>query len=298
VLPPVTLSSRDIDRIRASTEAIARGVGVRGLINIQFALMSDVLYVLEANPRASRTVPFVSKATGVPLAKAACLIMAGRSIAELKASGWLPPADSAQALEVGRMAVKEAVLPFARFRTAEGKIVDTVLGPEMRSTGEVMGRAPDFPTAFAKSQVAAFGGLPSRGAVFVSVADRDKRSIIFPVKRLAELGFAILATEGTASVLRRNGIACREVLKVSEGEGRRTVVDLINAGQVDMVVNTPSGAGARADGYEIRAAITAMNRPIVTTTQQLAAAVQGIEAQAGGPFSVAPLQADGLGASA
>jgi carbamoyl-phosphate synthase large subunit len=303
VLPPVTLSGRDIERIRASTEAIARGVGVRGLINIQFALMSDVLYVLEANPRASRTVPFVSKATGVPLAKAACLIMAGRSIAELKAEGRLPAVDSAAALETGNMSVKEAVLPFARFRTAEGKIVDTVLGPEMRSTGEVMGRDRDFPTAFAKAQVAANGGLPRRGNVFVSVADRDKRSIIFPVKRLAELGFAILATEGTASVLRRNGITCREVAKVSDAvqtgdavplaaQPRRTVVDLINSGEVDMVVNTPSGAGARADGYEIRAAITAMDRPIVTTTQQLAAAVQAIEAQAAGPLAVAPLQAE------
>jgi carbamoyl-phosphate synthase large subunit len=293
VLPPVTLSGRDVDRIRESTAAIARGVGVRGLINIQFALMSDVLYVLEANPRASRTVPFVSKATGVPLAKAACLVMAGRSIADLKASGDLPRDDSAQALDTGQMAVKEAVLPFSRFRTAEGKIVDTVLGPEMRSTGEVMGRDRDFPTAFAKSQMAAYGGLPRSGNVFVSVADRDKRSIIFPVKRLTELGFAILATEGTASVLRRNGIACEEVLKVSEGGGRRTVVDLINAGEVAMVVNTPSGAGARADGYEIRAAITAMDRPIVTTTQQLAAAVQAIEAGAAGPLGVAPLQEDG-----
>ncbi|MDR1633788.1 MAG: carbamoyl-phosphate synthase large subunit [Bifidobacteriaceae bacterium] len=290
VLPPVTLSSRDLERIEQSTEAIAKGVGVRGLINIQFALMSDVLYVLEANPRASRTVPFVSKATGVPLAKAACLIMAGASIAELKAQGHLPASSSALALEVDRIAVKEAVLPFARFRTAEGKIVDTVLGPEMRSTGEVMGRDPHFPTAFAKSQVAAYGGLPRQGRVFVSVADRDKRSILFPVKRLVELGFEILATEGTASVLRRNSIPCREVLKVSEGEGRRTVVDLIHSGEVDMVVNTPSGAGSRADGYEIRAAITAMDRPIVTTTQQLAAAVQAIEAQLVGPLSVEPLQ--------
>ncbi|MDR2454237.1 MAG: carbamoyl-phosphate synthase large subunit [Bifidobacteriaceae bacterium] len=298
VLPPVTLSGRDIERIRASTAAIARGVGVRGLINIQFALMSDVLYVLEANPRASRTVPFVSKATGVPLAKAACLVMAGRSIAQLQAEGRLPQEDSARLLEAGQMAVKEVVLPFARFRTADGKIVDTVLGPEMRSTGEVMGRDRDFPTAFAKAQVAAYGGLPRRGSVFVSVADRDKRSIIFPVKRLVEMGFEILATEGTASVLRRNSIACREVLKVSEGAGRPTVVDLINAGQIDMVVNTPSGAGARADGYEIRVAITAMNRPIVTTTQQLAAAVQAIEAMAAGPFSVTPLQAAQLGAGA
>jgi carbamoyl-phosphate synthase large subunit len=295
VLPPVTLSGREIERIRRSTEAIARGVGVRGLINIQFALMSDVLYVLEANPRASRTVPFVSKATGVPLAKAACLIMAGRSIADLKRTGYLPLDDSAETLESGHMAVKEAVLPFARFRTADGRIVDTVLGPEMRSTGEVMGRDRDFPTAFAKSQMAAYGGLPRSGNVFVSVADRDKRSIIFPIKRLTELGFSILATEGTASVLNRNGIACQKVLKVSDtnAEGRPTVVDLIDAGQVDMVVNTPSGAGARADGYEIRAAITAMDRPIVTTTQQLAAAVQAIEAQASGTLSVAPIQQAG-----
>ncbi|MDR1442570.1 MAG: carbamoyl-phosphate synthase large subunit [Bifidobacteriaceae bacterium] len=293
VLPPVTLSSRDLERIRQSTEAIAEGVGVRGLINIQFALVSDILYVLEANPRASRTVPFVSKATGVPLAKAACLIMAGASIAELKECGELPAASAALALEVGQIAVKEAVLPFARFRTAEGKIVDTVLGPEMRSTGEVMGRDARFPTAFAKSQVAAYGGLPRQGKVFVSVADRDKRSILFPIKRLAELGFEILATEGTASVLRRNSIVCQEVLKVSEGGGRRTVVDLINAGEVDMVVNTPSGAGSRADGYEIRAAITAMDRPIVTTTQQLAAAVQAIEAELAGPLSVEPLQRSG-----
>jgi carbamoyl-phosphate synthase large subunit len=290
VLPPVTLSSRDISRIRESTEAIARGVGVRGLINIQFALLSDVLYVLEANPRASRTVPFVSKATGVPLAKAACLVMAGRSIAELRDQGLLPQVDPALDLEVGHLSVKEAVLPFARFRTAAGKIVDTVLGPEMRSTGEVMGRDRDFPSAFAKSQVAAYGGLPSSGNVFVSVADRDKRSMIFPVKRLVELGFSILATEGTASVLRRNGIPCREVAKVSEAAPGQNVVDLINSGQIDMVVNTPSGAGSRADGYEIRAAITAMNRPIVTTTQQLAAAVQAIEASAAGPLGVAPLQ--------
>ncbi|MDR2381066.1 MAG: carbamoyl-phosphate synthase large subunit [Bifidobacteriaceae bacterium] len=306
VLPPVTLSGRDIERIRASTAAIARRVGVRGLINIQFALMSDVLYVLEANPRASRTVPFVSKATGVPLAKAACLVMAGRSIAELKASGYLPAAETALVLEGGYMAVKEAVLPFARFRTALGKTVDTILGPEMRSTGEVMGRDRDFPKAFAKSQMASYGGLPTAGRVFVSVADRDKRSIIFPVKRLAEMGFEILATEGTASVLRRNGIACQEVAKVSEQAAAAAaaaaaagpngvplppnVVDLINAGQVDIVVNTPSGAGSRADGYEIRAASNAMDRPIVTTTQQLAAAVQAIEAQMVGPFGVAPLQ--------
>jgi carbamoyl-phosphate synthase large subunit len=293
VLPPVTLSASELDRIRASTEAIARGVGVRGLLNIQFALVSDVLYVLEANPRASRTVPFVSKATGVPLAKAAALVMTGRSIADLRASGVLPATDAGVIDLDAPIAVKEAVLPFKRFRTADGTVVDTVLGPEMRSTGEVMGFDTDFPTAFAKSQSAAFGGLPARGTAFISVADRDKRSIVFPVKRLAELGFEILATEGTAAVLRRSGITSRVVRKFSRGQGpagEPTIVDLISAGEVDIVVNTPSGQGARADGYEIRAATTAADKAIVTTVQQLSAAVQAIEALAAGPFQVASLQ--------
>jgi carbamoyl-phosphate synthase large subunit len=293
VLPPVTLSESELLRIRASTEAIAAGVGVRGLLNIQFALVSDVLYVLEANPRASRTVPFVSKATGVPLAKAAALIMTGRTIADLRADGVLP-ADDASVLDLDApIAVKEAVLPFKRFRTADGTVVDTVLGPEMRSTGEVMGFDADFPTAFAKSQSAAFGGLPTSGRAFISVADRDKRAIVFPVKRLAELGFEILATEGTATVLRRNGIASTVVRKHSTGRGpagEPTIVDLISAGDVDMVVNTPSGQGARADGYEIRAATTAADKAIVTTVQQLGAAVHGIEAALAGPFAVASLQ--------
>ena len=293
VLPPVSLSESELQRIRVSTEAIAAGVGVRGLLNIQFALVSDVLYVLEANPRASRTVPFVSKATGVPLAKAAALVMTGRSIADLRASGVLP-VDDASVIDLDApIAVKEAVLPFKRFRTADGTVVDTVLGPEMRSTGEVMGFDTDFPTAFAKSQSAAFGGLPTSGRAFISVADRDKRSIVFPVKRLAELGFEILATEGTAVVLKRNGIESRVVRKFSTGrgpDGEPTIVDLISAGEVDIVVNTPSGQGARADGYEIRAATTAADKAIVTTVQQLGAAVQGIEAALTGPFAVASLQ--------
>ena len=204
-LPPITLGDREIDRIRQATEAIARGVGVRGLINIQFALAGDILYVLEANPRASRTVPFVSKATATPLAKAAARVMLGDSIKLLRAEGLLPasgdggnlPADSP-------IAVKEAVMPFNRFRQPDGRYVDTVLGPEMKSTGEVMGFDADFGTAFAKSQAAAYGALPTKGRVFVSVANRDKRSVIFPVKVLADLGFEILATEGTAEVLRRN----------------------------------------------------------------------------------------------
>ena len=293
VLPPVSLSESELQRIRVSTEAIAAGVGVRGLLNIQFALVSDVLYVLEANPRASRTVPFVSKATGVPLAKAAALVMTGKSIADLRTSGVLPAEDASVIDLDAPIAVKEAVLPFKRFRTADGTVVDTVLGPEMRSTGEVMGFDTDFPTAFAKSQSAAFGGLPTSGRAFISVADRDKRSIVFPVKRLAELGFEILATEGTAVVLKRNGIDSRVVRKFSTGrgpDGEPTIVDLISAGEVDIVVNTPSGQGARADGYEIRAATTAADKAIVTTVQQLGAAVQGIEAALAGPFAVASLQ--------
>ncbi|KZM35322.1 carbamoyl-phosphate synthase large subunit [Oerskovia enterophila] len=294
VLPPVSLSEAEIERIRRSTEAIAKGVGVRGLLNVQYALVSDVLYVLEANPRASRTVPFVSKATGVSLAKAAARVMVGESIADLRASGILPAEGDGGTLDLDApIAVKEAVLPFKRFRTTDGIVVDTVLGPEMRSTGEVMGFDRDFPRAFAKSQAAAFGGLPTTGSVFVSVADRDKRSIVFPIKRLTELGFEILATQGTAGVLRRNGIPATIVRKFSSGrgaDGEPTIVDLITEGKVDMVINTPSGQGARADGYEIRAATTAADKPIVTTTQQLAAAVQGIEAVLAGPFDVWSLQ--------
>ncbi|RHA39249.1 carbamoyl-phosphate synthase large subunit [Cellulomonas rhizosphaerae] len=293
VLPPVTLSTSELERIRLSTEAIARGVGVHGLLNIQFALVSDVLYVLEANPRASRTVPFVSKATGVSLAKAAALVMAGHSIAALRAQGILPEHDASVLDLDAPIAVKEAVLPFKRFRTREGQVVDTVLGPEMRSTGEVMGFDVDFPTAFAKSQDAAFGGLPSGGRAFISVADRDKRSIVFPVKRLAELGFEILATEGTATVLHRSGIRSTVVRKYSSGRGEAgepTIVNLITEGSVDLVVNTPSGQGARADGYEIRAATVAADKAMITTVQQLGAAVQAIEAAQAGPFAVTSLQ--------
>ena len=296
VLPPMSLSDAEIARIRRSTRAIADGVGVRGLINIQFALMSDTLYVIEANPRASRTVPFVSKATGVQLAKAAALIMAGRSIASLRASGHLPVEDASVTDLHDPIAVKEAVLPFKRFRTSTGRVVDTVLGPEMRSTGEVMGYDVDFPRAFAKSQASAYGGLPGEGTLFVSVTDRDKRAIILPVARLAELGFTILATTGTAQVLRRNGIPATPVRKISEGRGahgEQTIVGLIESGAIDMVVNTPKGQGARADGYSIRAATTSAGRPIITTVQELQAAVQALEAQLHGPFRVRSLQEHG-----
>ncbi|GAB3498393.1 carbamoyl phosphate synthase large subunit [Flexivirga lutea] len=293
-LPPVTLGAEEIERVRTSTRALAEGVGVRGLINVQFALAHDTLYVLEANPRASRTVPFVAKSTGVPLSKAAARVMLGESIQQLRDDGLLPPhGDGGMLPADSAIAVKEAVLPFKRFRTREGDVVDSLLGPEMRSTGEVMGFDDDFGAAFAKSQLSSITGLPREGSVFVSVANRDKRAMIFPVKRLADLGFHILATTGTADVLRRNGITAEVVRKHSDGTGEHgepTIVERILDGDVAMVVNTPSGQGAREDGYAIRAATTSMDRPIITTVQQLAAAVQGIEAQLAGPFKVKPLQ--------
>ncbi|MDQ0742890.1 carbamoyl-phosphate synthase large subunit [Clavibacter sp. B3I6] len=291
-LPPVTLGRGQIQQVVDATRAIAEGVGVRGLLNVQFAIGAGVLYVLEANPRASRTVPFVSKALGIPLAKAASLVMVGTSIAELKASGLLPERDGSDVPMDSPVAVKEAVLPFKRFRTKDGLIVDSVLGPEMRSTGEVMGIDRDFPRAFAKSQEAAFGGLPLSGTVFVSVADRDKRSIVLPVLRLQQLGFEVLATAGTAEILSRNGIQARVVRKYSESpaEGDSpSIVDLINRDQVDVVINTPSGRTARADGYEIRAAAVAADKPLFTTIAQLTAAVASFDAIRAG-FDVTSLQ--------
>lgn len=293
-LPPVTLGAGELERVRESTLRLARGIGVRGLMNVQFALAQDILYVLEANPRASRTVPFVAKATGVALANAASRIMLGATIAQLREEGVLPKhTDGGRMPAHAPMSVKEAVLPFKRFRTAEGLVVDSLLGPEMRSTGEVMGIDRDFGRAFAKAQLGAISGLPTKGTVFVSVANRDKRAIIFPVKRLVDLGFRIVSTSGTADVLRRNAIEAEVVLKHAErGDAGRSIVDWINAGEVDMVVNSPSGpsASARADGYAIRAAAAATDTPIITTVQQLAAAVQAIESQLAGGLEVTSLQ--------
>src|SRR3954468_3596327 len=295
-LPPVTLGRSDIESVRRATEAIAHGIGVVGLLNVQYALKDDVLYVLEANPRASRTVPFVSKATAVPLAKAAARIALGATVAELRAEGLLPATGDGGTLPASApIAVKEAVLPFKRFRTADGAQIDSLLGPEMKSTGEVMGIDHDFGSAFAKSQAAAYVSLPADGTVFVSVANRDKRSLVFPVKRLADLGFRVLATAGTAEMLRRNGIPCDEVRKHFEppGDGRpaSSAVDLIKAGEVEMVINTPYGnSGPRIDGYEIRSAAVAMNIPCVTTVQGASAAVQGIEAGIRGDIDVMSLQ--------
>ena len=289
-LPPITLGRADLQRIRTSTAGIAAGVGVRGLLNVQYALKDDVLYVLEANPRASRTVPFVSKATAVPVAKAAARIMLGATVAELRATGLLPATgDGADLPYDAPISVKEAVLPFGRFRTSQGEGMDTVLGPEMKSTGEVMGIDSVFGTAYAKSQAAAYGELPTKGRVFVSVANRDKRAMLFPVKRLADLGFEVLATEGTAEVLRRNGVATTVVGKHSQGRGD-DVVPLILAGEVDLVLNTPFGVGARRDGYEIRTAAVQSGIPCITTIQGVAACVQGIEALVRGDIGVRSLQ--------
>ena len=297
-LPPITLGRGDIGRIRESTEVIARRVGVRGLLNVQYALTAGVLYVLEANPRASRTVPFVSKATAVPLAKAAARVMLGATVRELRAEGLLPATGDGGTLPLDApIAVKEVVLPFGRFRDAQGRGVDTVLGPEMRSTGEVMGIDEVFGTAYAKSQAAAYGALPVKGRAFVSVADRDKRSMIFPVKRLADLGFEIWATRGTGEVLRRNGVRATIVRKHSDGvgpDGEPDIVARILDGQVDLIVNTPFGSpgqsGPRLDGYEIRTAAVRRQIPCVTTVQGLAAAVQGIEAITRGEVGVRSLQ--------
>ncbi|GAA2497459.1 carbamoyl-phosphate synthase large subunit [Winogradskya humida] len=291
-LPPVTLAGSHLAEVRRYTEAIARGVGVKGLLNVQYALRNDVLYVLEANPRASRTVPFVSKATAVPLAKAAARIMLGATIKELREEGMLlRTRDGGETPPNAPIAVKEAVLPFKRFRTPAGKGVDSLLGPEMKSTGEVMGIDPDFGPAFAKSQAAAYGSLPTSGKVFVSVANRDKRSMIFPIKRLADLGFTIVTTAGTGEVLRRHGIACEVVPKHFESPGRNAV-SLIQSGEIALIINTPqgSGASARSDGYEIRSAAVTHDIPSITTVPGVAAAVMGIEALMRGDMSVRPLQ--------
>ncbi|MEU7854736.1 carbamoyl-phosphate synthase large subunit [Nonomuraea sp. NPDC049141] len=292
-LPPITLGSNDIKRIRAATEGIARGVGVRGLLNVQYAMSAGVLYVLEANPRASRTVPFVSKATAVPLAKAAARVMLGASIASLREEGMLPATGDGGTLPLeASIAVKEAVLPFNRFRG-----VDIVLGPEMRSTGEVMGIDESFGVAYAKSQAAAYGELPTKGRAFVSVANRDKRAMIFPVRALADLGFEILATEGTAEVLRRNGVHAKIVRKQSEGPGpggEPTSVQYILDGEVDLIVNTPFGSpgqsGPRLDGYDIRTAAVLRGIPCITTVAGLAAAAAGIQAIVRGDVGVRSLQ--------
>ena len=290
VLPSMTVTDEQRAEIRIATEKIARGVDVRGLINIQFAIAENTLYVLEANPRASRTVPFVSKATGVPLAKAAARISVGHTIEQLRAEGILP----SQGDGVPRgVSVKEAVLPWNRFRRTDGRGVDAVLGPEMRSTGEVMGISPTFGESYAKSQIAAFGPLPKSGTVFISLADKDKATGVEPALGFSELGFHILATDGTAEFLRTKGIECTTVRKHSDGTGtlgEKTIVDIINAGEIDLVINTPVGRGTRADGWAIRTAAVQRSIPCITTTAGFSAAVDAISFLQSSPLSVKSLQ--------
>ena len=295
-LPPITLGPDIIAKVKDATEKIARGTGVRGLINIQFAYVSENLYVIEANPRASRTVPFVSKATGVQMAKAAVLIGLGKSIAELKAEGYLPSnMDGASLPEETAIAVKAAVLPFARFRTPEGVVVDSLLSPEMRSTGEVMGLDKHYDTAFAKAQAGAGSPLPTSGKVFISVANHDKRNVIIYAKMLESLGFGIVSTGGTAEILRRNGLNSVIVAsKFAEANGDHSIVDMVRNGDIDLILNTPAGGAARSDGYEIRAAAVSVGCPVMTTISEFAAAVQAINALREHSWDIMSLQEHGV----
>jgi carbamoyl-phosphate synthase large subunit len=273
VLPPMSLGEEMLEEIRATTERIALELGVIGLINIQYGVAGGELYVIEANPRASRTVPFVSKATGVPVAKIAARLMLGEKLADQELRD--PPAEM--------VSVKEAVLPFARFSGA-----DSVLGPEMKSTGEVMGIAADFPTAFGKAQAAAGVSLPSEGSVFITVTDTDKPAATQIAARFHDLGFELIATGGTAQAISAMGVPVTPINKIAEGSPH--VVDLIRELRCALVINTPTGSGARADGYEIRTAAVRHGIPCVTTMTGASAAVRAIAAKIEGDSDVRSLQ--------
>ena len=290
VLPAMSLSRDQIATIKEATTKIAKAVGVVGLINIQFALSDSQLFVLEANPRASRTVPFVSKATGVALAKAAARLAVGHSIAALREEGLLP--NKGDGIAKG-ISVKEAVLPWNRFRRTDGRGVDAVLGPEMRSTGEVMGISNSFGQSYAKSQISAFGALPNNGTVFVSLADKDKAQGIQAAHDLSRIGFQILATGGTADALSAKQISCTRVRKHSEGTGplgEKTIVELINAGSIGLIINTPVGRGTRQDGWLIRTAAVQRSVPCITTTAGFKAAVEGIKSLQREELSIRSIQ--------
>ncbi len=290
VLPAMSLSRDQIATIKEATTKIAKAVGVVGLINIQFAMSDSQLFVLEANPRASRTVPFVSKATGVPLAKAAARLAVGSSIAALREEGLLP--NQGDGIAKG-ISVKEAVLPWNRFRRTDGRGVDAVLGPEMRSTGEVMGISNSFGQSYAKSQISAFGALPKNGTVFVSLANKDKAQGIQAAHDLSRIGFHILATGGTADALSAKQIPCTRVRKHSEGTGplgEKTIVELINAGSIDLIINTPVGRGTRQDGWLIRTAAVQRSVPCITTTAGFKAAVEGIKSLQREELSIRSIQ--------
>jgi len=295
VLPSYSISSELKNEIREATHKLAKGIGVLGLLNIQFAIAVDTdgiqkLFVLEANPRASRTVPFVSKATGNALAKCAALISSGRSIGQLRSDGLLPKSGDGIAKGIS---VKEAVLPWNRFRRIDGTGVDSVLGPEMRSTGEVMGIAKTFGEAYSKSQTASFGALPKSGSIFLSLSERHKLSAVDPAKTLIGLGFDLYTTQGTYDYLAANGIQTKLVRKHSEGrgiQGEPTAVDLINNGTVGLVINTPLGRGTRQDGWMIRTASIQRSVPCITTIAGFKAAVAGISQLQGKSFDINSIQ--------
>ncbi len=290
VLPSMSLESSQISKIKEATTKIAKAVGVVGLINIQFAMSDSQLFVLEANPRASRTVPFVSKATGVALAKAAARLAVGSTISQLRAEGLLPKDGDGVAKGIS---VKEAVLPWNRFRRTDGRGVDAVLGPEMRSTGEVMGISNSFGESYAKSQISAFGALPKNGTVFISLADKDKQYGIQAAHDLSRIGFSILATGGTADVLATKAIPCTRVRKHSEGSGplgEKTIVELINSGEIDLIINTPVGRGTRQDGWLIRTAAVQRSVPCITTIAGFKAAVEGIRSLQREELSIRSIQ--------
>jgi carbamoyl-phosphate synthase large subunit len=266
VLPPYKISAYHQSIIRDYTEQLGQALQVRGLMNVQYAIKDDIVYVLEVNPRASRTVPFVSKATNVPLAKIAARVMAGEALAEI---------GFTQQPEVNDFFVKEAVLPFRKFAG-----VDAVLGPEMRSTGEVMGHAPRFGAAFAKAEMAVGDQLPrpEDGAVFISVNDFDKSAALKIGRDLSRLGFRLVATHGTAAMLRRVGVKVQAVNKVSEGEPH--IVDLMRAGQVSLIINTPLGMTSFSDGRLIRQESARLGIPLITTLSAAQAAINGIKLMA------------------
>ena len=290
VLPSISLNKDLLIEIREATEKIAKDVGVLGLINIQFAISGSPqkLYVLEANPRASRTVPFVAKATGVQLAKAAALISTGVPIAELRIGNILPKSGDGHANGVS---VKEAVLPFNRFRRVDGTGIDTVLGPEMKSTGEVMGIASNFGLAFAKSQTAAFGPLPKSGAVFISLSERDKEPGWRAARDLHNLGFKIYSTSGTNAFLSEKGVPSELVRKNSDNNSNQlSANDVITKGLVQLVINTPLGRGSRHDGFLIRTAAVSRSVSCITTIPGFKAAVAGISALQKDDFGIKSLQ--------
>ena len=272
-LPPQSLSASLLKEVERQSKLLAHGLGVCGLMNIQFAIKDEEIFLLEVNPRASRTVPFVAKATGVPIAKVAARVMAGERLKNFKL----------EKQQLNHVAIKEAVFPFARFPG-----VDSILGPEMKSTGEVMGIDKDFSLAFAKSQLAAGAKLPTAGTVFISVRDIDKPSIVNLAVDLCNMGFLLVATTGTANSLEKAGLKVEKIKKVLEG--RPHVVDNMISGQIDLVINTTEGAQAIKDSFSLRRTAITHNIPYYTTIEGAKAAVKGIQAIITGPLDVSPLQ--------